>query len=85
MAPALVFQNQCRPLLTSEYSVPTNTAIDIQLIIGGTCFGIGWALAGLCPGPAIFLAGTGTKPVIYCWWPTFLFGSFIAQKIKAKQ
>ena len=51
----------------------------MPLIGGALCFGIGWALAGLCPGPAMFLAASGTKPVLAYWWPMFLVGSFVAE------
>jgi uncharacterized membrane protein YedE/YeeE len=67
---------------TTKFSVPTNTVIDWHLLIGALCFGIGWAVVGLCPGPAMFLAATGTKPVIFCWWPAFIVGSFVAQNVK---
>ena len=78
-------RSACRdcPILTSKFSVPTNTSIDVELIAGSIFFGIGWAVAGLCPGPAMFLAATGAQPVIYGWWPGFLFGSFVASKIKS--
>ncbi|WP_307852763.1 DUF6691 family protein [Serratia marcescens] len=33
--------------------------IDRRLVIGAAIFGLGWGLAGLCPGPAIALLGTG--------------------------
>ena len=75
------YAREC-PLVTSKFSVPTNTMIDAHLIIGALCFGIGWGLGGLCPGPAMYLAATGTIPVIICWWPAFLVGSFVAQRIK---
>jgi uncharacterized membrane protein YedE/YeeE len=70
------------PLVAPKFSVPTNKVIDAQLLVGAMCFGIGWGIAGLCPGPAIYLAATGTFPVICYWWPAFLAGSFIAQSIK---
>ena len=71
-----------RPLTSSTFCVPTNTTIDWKLILGSCCFGIGWATAGLCPGPAIFLAASGTKPVLAFWWPFFYVGAFIAQHIQ---
>jgi uncharacterized membrane protein YedE/YeeE len=36
---------------------PTNTAIDLRLVIGAAIFGVGWGLAGLCPGPALVTVG----------------------------
>ena len=40
--------------------IPTNRAIDKRLALGSVVFGIGWGLAGICPGPAIVLLGTGS-------------------------
>jgi uncharacterized membrane protein YedE/YeeE len=73
-----------KPLLTSKFSVPCNRVIDMQLIGGAVCFGIGWAIAGLCPGPAMFLFASGTKPVIIGWWPAFIAGSYLAQWMKSR-
>jgi len=39
--------------------VPTNTQIDRRLIGGSALFGIGWGIAGFCPGAAIPALGTG--------------------------
>lgn len=40
--------------------IPTNRAIDQRLALGSVVFGIGWGLAGICPGPAIVLLGAGS-------------------------
>lgn len=42
-----------RPLVGLAYSIPTRTDIDMRLVGGAAIFGIGWGLAGLCPGPAV--------------------------------
>ncbi|MEL2242337.1 hypothetical protein PAS25_15225 [Leclercia adecarboxylata] len=39
--------------------LPTNTTIDRALVVGAILFGLGWGLAGICPGPALVLTGTG--------------------------
>jgi uncharacterized membrane protein YedE/YeeE len=40
--------------------------IDRRLVLGGLTFGIGWGLAGYCPGPALTsLATGGSKPLIF--------------------
>ena len=39
--------------------LPTSTAIDKRLLVGGLLFGVGWGLAGFCPGPALVSMGLG--------------------------
>lgn len=51
--------------LTGEpMQLPGSTTIDARLLLGGALFGAGWGIAGLCPGPAIAVAATGSVPVI---------------------
>jgi uncharacterized protein len=38
----------------------TSREIDKRLVLGGLAFGIGWGLAGICPGPALVLLGAGS-------------------------
>lgn len=52
------------PLLAPKFSLPTKTALDKRLLIGAACFGIGWGIAGLCPGPAIAALSSGQWPVL---------------------
>lgn len=42
-----------KPLLVPKFAMPTLSQIDGRLVIGSALFGIGWGLAGLCPGPAL--------------------------------
>ena len=42
-----------RPLLESRFFLPTSKDVDKRLLSGAMLFGIGWGLAGLCPGPAL--------------------------------
>ena len=39
--------------------LPTTTQIDHRLIGGSVLFGVGWGLAGICPGPGLVLLGSG--------------------------
>ncbi|MCM8613014.1 YeeE/YedE family protein [Accumulibacter sp.] len=39
--------------------MPTARQIDRRLLAGSALFGIGWGLAGICPGPALVLLGSG--------------------------
>lgn len=53
-------------MLGLPMQLPGTTHIDARLLIGSTLFGVGWGLAGICPGPALVLLGTGTmKSVIF--------------------
>jgi uncharacterized protein len=40
--------------------IPNDQTIDKRLVIGGTLFGIGWGIAGFCPGPALVALGSGS-------------------------
>lgn len=46
-------KRRLRPLLAPAFDLPTIRVIDGRLVAGSALFGLGWGLAGLCPGPAI--------------------------------
>ncbi len=53
-------------LLGDALQLPTATAIDRRLIAGALLFGVGWGLAGFCPGPALVALGLGqAKAVVF--------------------
>lgn len=52
-------KKRTRSLLGLPMQLPTARAIDRGLVGGSLTFGIGWGLAGICPGPAIVLVGAG--------------------------
>jgi uncharacterized membrane protein YedE/YeeE len=41
------------------FNVPTSRAVDRRLVGGAIVFGIGWGIAGVCPGPAFVVLGAG--------------------------
>ena len=47
-------------LLGLPMHLPTARHVDKRLVFGSLAFGIGWGLAGICPGPAIVLLGAGS-------------------------
>ncbi|MCK5871750.1 MAG: YeeE/YedE family protein [Methylococcales bacterium] len=54
------------PVLENKFRLPTRTDINTPLIMGAMLFGIGWGLAGFCPGPAIASLGLDLlDPVIF--------------------
>jgi uncharacterized membrane protein YedE/YeeE len=48
------------PLLESAFAIPAHSPIGARLLVGAAIFGVGWGLAGFCPGPAIVAAGHGS-------------------------
>jgi uncharacterized membrane protein YedE/YeeE len=57
---------QSRSILGDAMRLPTATRIDRRLVLGGLTFGVGWGLAGYCPGPALAsLAQGGIKPLLF--------------------
>ncbi len=53
-------------LLGAEMKLPVARQIDRRLVVGGTLFGIGWGIAGFCPGPGLVALGIGeTKAMVF--------------------
>ncbi|MBS0497135.1 MAG: YeeE/YedE family protein [Proteobacteria bacterium] len=50
--------------LGAPMQIPAATKIDSRLLLGSLMFGIGWGIAGICPGPALVLIGTGNSDVV---------------------
>ena len=54
------------PVLAPRFALPTRRDVDRRLIGGAVLFGIGWGLAGFCPGPAVTsLAGGRAEPLLF--------------------
>jgi uncharacterized membrane protein YedE/YeeE len=47
------------PLLAPAFALPARRDIDAALLVGAAIFGVGWGLAGLCPGPALTVLASG--------------------------
>ena len=74
----IVFGKQAKPFFEPSFLVPTNKQIDKRLVIGSATFGIGWGIAGFCPGGAIPALGLGhvETPIFIA---TMATGIFIAR------
>ena len=55
--PGYLFLQGRKPLLAESKLAPARRDIDRRLIFGSAIFGVGWGLAGICPGPALTLFG----------------------------
>lgn len=51
-----------KPVFEQGFAWPRTHPVDARLIIGSALFGIGWGMAGLCPGPAVATLGLGLLP-----------------------
>lgn len=47
-----------------QMQLPTSQLLDRRLVLGSVMFGVGWGLAGLCPGPALVVAGLGAPKAL---------------------
>lgn len=71
-----------RPVLEEKFELNFSSNTERKFLIGNAIFGVGWGLAGVCPGPgllAFFL--TGVNSVQGAWIGCFLLGSFIEKKL----
>lgn len=51
-------------LLGDPIRLPTARQLDKRLVLGGLGFGVGWGLAGFCPGPALVALGSGAPQAV---------------------
>lgn len=60
----ILIRKRGAPVLTEKFSLPTKREIDQNLVFGSLLFGIGWGVAGFCPGPALAMLSTGNHSVL---------------------
>ena len=53
-----------RPLFSPRFLLPTRSDLSPDLVIGAAVFGVGWGIAGFCPGPALTALTLGRWPVL---------------------
>lgn len=59
----LIIKRLSHPLLNTRFSYAALTHIDRRLLMGALIFGIGWGVAGLCPGPIVSSLSFGNSGV----------------------
>ncbi len=69
---------RARPVFAPSFNLPTSRTIDRRLLLGAGLFGIGWGLAGFCPGPALTSIGLGA-PGTFIFVPAMLVGMVAAR------
>jgi hypothetical protein len=73
-----------KPVIEEKFQLPTASAIDARLIGGSAVFGIGWGIAGFCPGAAIPALGSG-KIEVAGFVVALLAGLWVARAIRDRQ
>jgi uncharacterized protein len=53
-----------QPLFAARFHLPAKRELDLRIVTGPAIFGIGWGLAGFCPGPALTALGFGSRAAL---------------------
>lgn len=69
-----------KPSFAPRFRIPTRSDITPSLIIGAAIFGVGWGLAGFCPGPGLVAASAMVTPALY-FVPALIGGILIHRLI----
>ncbi|EAP86713.1 MULTISPECIES: DUF6691 family protein [Croceibacter] len=79
----VIKRKNIKPLNGSEMSLKPKNKSIIRYLVGGIIFGLGWALAGACPGPMYVLAGAGYASILVVIFGA-IAGTFLYGLIKEK-
>jgi hypothetical protein len=73
------------PVLCSAFSVPNRTDITARLLMGGSFFGVGWGMCGICPGPGMVAIGSGRVgfPIFMCACIIGMYAYVLMEKVLA--
>ena len=66
------------PVFADRFQISTQKRVDAKLLGGAAMFGIGWGIAGYCPGPA--LAGLGVGSVEALWFVPSMLGGILLHR-----
>jgi uncharacterized protein len=71
------------PAFEPGFQLPDTKVIDRRLVLGSATFGIGWGIAGFCPGGALPAIGTG-DPAVFLFLAALIVGMFIARALQTR-
>jgi uncharacterized membrane protein YedE/YeeE len=79
-----LLRRRAKPMAAERFHLPPAQAIDRRLLLGSAIFGVGWGLAGICPGPAVTLLVLGG---VHGWifFAALLAGMFLFEKLSNRQ
>ncbi len=78
-----VIKPRKRALSGNEMCIPEQTKVDSKLVSGSALFGLGWGIAGICPGPAVTSLALGNISIVL-FFVAMLVGSLMAQFLFSK-
>jgi uncharacterized membrane protein YedE/YeeE len=78
----LIFRRSS-PVADEKFHLPTRQQIDLPLVGGSALFGVGWGLAGICPGPAFADLAT-LEPKILLFVAAMLVGMIAASVLRSR-
>jgi uncharacterized membrane protein YedE/YeeE len=58
-----LLKRRARPLFAERFEFPARKSLEPRLMVGAALFGLGWGIAGFCPGPAIAALATARLDV----------------------
>ena len=72
-----------RPVFDETYRLPPTSQIDLPLVSGSALFGIGWGIAGFCPGAVMPVLGLGkSEPIVF--FVAMVFGIFLVRFYRSR-
>lgn len=71
------------PVFEPRFQLPDTRVIDRRLVLGSATFGIGWGIAGFCPGGALPALGTG-RVEVFLFIAALIGGLLIARGLQAR-
>ena len=77
-----VLRRRPRTLLEDRFRWPTSRRLDVRLVGGAALIGIGWGMAGYCPGPAL-AALSGGAPALLVLVASMFAGWWLAARLPA--
>lgn len=75
----LIVRKMAQPVCDSDFRLSKKNVIDSRLISGSVLFGLGWGIAGICPGPAV-TSLSGANPSIVLFVASMVAGTWLGCK-----
>lgn len=75
-------RTRSHPWFDVRFHLPTRRDLDPQLIAGAAIFGVGWGLAGICPGPGLVAAASGAASTIG-FVAAMLLGMYLHDRVRS--